>query len=317
MKNLIIYESKYGTTKESSEIVAKIIGYSKIIKTENFKADDKTFDNYIILSPIYNEAIHKKIRSFIVDNKEWLIKKDVYFCIVNLSGRAEFYLKEIKDILKDSLIIMQSINGNLIIERLDKEDFESIKKFFLIMNLPLEDNIKFDINEVVQVAINIKYKIEDRKESLSKEVVKKVIKKFISNHNTCVLCTSYENQPRATPIEYIYYNDTFYFISEGGIKFANILRNNKVSIGIFDNYKDMKKIGGIQITGEATNIEYLSDEYLKVMKLRNISMNTIKKLDIILNVFRVSVEKFELLNTEFKKYNGDVRQILNMISDNK
>ena len=46
-------------------------------------------------------------------------------------------------------------------------------------------------------------------------------------------------------------------------------------------------------------------------------MNTIKKLDIILNVFKVSVEKFEVLNTEFKRYNGDVKQILNIISDHE
>ena len=147
-----------------------------------------------------------------------------------------------------------------------------------------EDKIKFNINEVVQIALKIKDEINNRKESLDKEIIEKVIKKIISNHNTCVLCTSYENYPRATPIEYIYYNDTLYFISEGGVKFANILRNNNVSIGIFDNYKNMKKIGGLQISGIVNIIDYLSEEYFQIMKLRNISINTIKKLDIILEI---------------------------------
>lgn len=212
-----------------------------------------------------------------------------------------------------NLIMMKSINGNLILERLDKKDFQSIKKFFIITNTPFEDKIKFNINEVVQIALKIKDEINNRKESLDKEIIEKVIKKIISNHNTCVLCTSYENYPRATPIEYIYYNDTLYFISEGGVKFANILRNNNVSIGIFDNYKNMKKIGGLQISGIVNIIDYLSEEYFQIMKLRNISINTIKKLDIILNVFKVSIKEIEVLNTEFKKYNGDVKQILNIM----
>ncbi|MEN8076411.1 flavodoxin domain-containing protein [Clostridioides difficile] len=312
MKNIIIYESKYGCTKESAYIFSKIIGYSKVIKTDEFNKNDKEFDNYIILSPIYNESIPIKIMNFIVNNESWLTTKDIYFCIVNLSGRAEFYLKNVKDILNDSLIMMKSINGNLILKNLDNNDFKSIKKFLSIVKMPLEDIKRFNVNEVVEVALDIKYSIENRREKLSDDIIKKVVHKFISNHNTCVLCTCHDNCPRATPIEYIYYKDMIYFISEGGVKFANILINNNVSIGIFNNYKEMKSVAGIQITGKAFMVYYLSDEYFDIMKLRKINKNMVKNLDVILNIFKVSIEKIEVLNTEFKKYNGDSKQTLTL-----
>ena len=74
----------------------------------------------------------------------------------------------------------------------------------------------------------------------------------------------------------------------------------------------MKSVAGIQITGKAFMVDYLSDEYFDIMKLRKINKNMVKNLDVILNVFKVSIEKIEVLNTEFKKYNGDSKQTLTL-----
>ena len=310
MKNLIVYESKYGTTKESAYILSKIIGYSKVIKPLEFSNKDENFDNYIFLLPVYNEKISENILNLIKNNIEFLIKKNIYFIIVNLLGRHDFYLKEAKDMLKDPLINMHSINGNLILDKLDENDLNSIKNFFTLTHSQFKDRINFNINEVIQLTLNIKNELEIKKAALKEEIIKDIITKFITNHNTCVISTSCDITPRATPIEYIYYKKTFYFISEGGIKFANILRNNNVSIAIFDNYSSMNKIGGLQITGKASFVEFASEEYYEIMTLKNINSSAINKLDIILNIIKVDIEKIEALNTDFKKYNGDSKQIL-------
>ena len=34
------------------------------------------------------------------------------------------------------------------------------------------------------------------------------------------------------------------------MEFANILRNNNVTIGIFDDYKNISKVNGVQISGK-------------------------------------------------------------------
>lgn len=162
MKNLIIYESKYGITKKSAYILSKVIGYSKVCTTSDFDKKDTSFDNYIILSPVYNDALYEKIKTFVTDNKDYLMKKDIYFIIVNLSGRPEFYLKEMKEILKDSLILMKNINGNLLLNKLDKNDYESIVKFVISINMPLEDSINFDINQAIEVALDIKDTIDNK-----------------------------------------------------------------------------------------------------------------------------------------------------------
>ena len=296
MKNLIIYESKYGTTKESAYILSKVIGHSKVCTTSEFDKEDTSFDNYIIVSPIYTDDLYEKVKTFVTDNKEYLMKKDIYFAIVNLSARAEFYLKEMKEMLKESLILMKNINGNLILNKLDEKDYEDIVKFYNIMNLPVQDSINFNINQVVEVALDIKNTIDNRKESSGKETIENIFTNLIKKNNTCVLSTCYNNNPRSTPIEYIYHNNMFYFISEGGVKLANILRNNNVSIGIFDNYKNLKHVKGVQISGKAFIVEDSSDEYYEILKIGKNNPDKIEKSDIILNVFKVSIEKIEILN---------------------
>lgn len=186
---------------------------------------------------------------------------------------------------------MKNINGNLILNKLDKNDYESIIKFFTSINMPLEDSINFDINQAVEVALAIKDTIDNREKSL-----KNIFRKFIKNNNTCVLSTCYNNNPRPTPMEYIYHNNKFYFISEGGVELANILRNNNVTIGIFDDYKNSNKVNGVQISGKAFIVEDSSDEYSEILKIGKNNPNKIEKSDIILNVFKVSIEKFEILN---------------------
>lgn len=43
------------------------------------------------------------------------------------------------------------------------------------------------------------------------------------------------------------------------MEFANILRNNNVTIGIFDDYKNITKVNGVQISGKGFIIEASSE----------------------------------------------------------
>ncbi len=70
----------------------------------------------------------------------------------------------------------------------------------------------------------------------NKEPVTSEVQKFISSHNTCALATGFGTQVRCTPIEYTYWDDCFWLLSEGGEKFRNLKENKNVSLAIFDSY---------------------------------------------------------------------------------
>lgn len=137
--------------------------------------------------------------------------------------------------------------------------------------------------------------------ALNEVELKKSIDKFITEHNTCTLATGYNGVIRATPIEYMYIEENLYFITEGGLKFNGILQNHNVSIAIYDNYTGMSNLKGLQIHGKAEIIEIGSSEYKKIIKDKGLDEEKLKKLHVNLNMIKVKINRFEFLNSDFKK----------------
>jgi hypothetical protein len=105
-------------------------------------------------------------------------------------------------------------------------------------------------------------------------------------------------------------NGFFYILSEGGEKFANILRNPKVSLCIYNEYQGMNELGGIQITGSAELVGTGTGEYTSVLNKKGLDLDKINKLPISLNMIKITISKMEFLWSEFAKMGYDVKQIL-------
>jgi general stress protein 26 len=105
---------------------------------------------------------------------------------------------------------------------------------------------------------------ETKKDEIEKEIVD-YIKGHRPQYKTCVLATSKDNIPRATPVMY-YQEDLIIWIStekrKNG-KVENIISNPKVSLAIFDpvdsdyGWDDTR---GLQLWGEAEIITYKENE---------------------------------------------------------
>ena len=61
------------------------------------------------------------------------------------------------------------------------------------------------------------------------------IEAFASAHSVMALATANEDYVRCTPVDYSYADGKFYIVTEGGMKFRSILRNNHVSLAVFEN----------------------------------------------------------------------------------
>ena len=82
----------------------------------------------------------------------------------------------------------------------------------------------------------------------------KVLLKFLKRNNVFHLCTSKNDMPRATPLEFRRDGFTFYVLSEGGEKFNNLKVNKNVSFSIaapYDSNKDFWGAKGLQAWGKA------------------------------------------------------------------
>lgn len=79
--------------------------------------------------------------------------------------------------------------------------------------------------------------------------------KFLKRNNVLHLSTGRNNVVRSTPLEYRLVERTFYILSEGGGKFANLAVNRRVCFSIAEPYhprEDFWSYKGVQVWGTAT-----------------------------------------------------------------
>jgi nitroimidazol reductase NimA-like FMN-containing flavoprotein (pyridoxamine 5'-phosphate oxidase superfamily) len=93
----------------------------------------------------------------------------------------------------------------------------------------------------------------DRK--MPREQLEQHLVEFIESHNVCVLSTSKDDIPRATPVTYCSEGTTLYILGDQGTtKLNNISANPRISVGISDPRTSWLSVKGVQITGQVTLI---------------------------------------------------------------
>ena len=313
VKTLILYESKYGFTKKISENLSLILGPAKYCCSSEFTGDIDIYDVVVICSPVYLECLDHRILEFVKNNTEKLKKKRVILLCTCLADKlAVKYLKPLKDMLGECVVFENGIGGQIDFEKLSRDDSAAMERFGKLTGFSIEGCSTIDKNAFAELALQIK-KIKDEGEKVAEdELLKSHIEDFINKHNTCTLATGHGNSVRATPIEYNYFNGCIYLLSEGGEKFSNILVNPNVSLAIYDEYKSMNELGGMQIAGAAELIEIGSEEYITILKQKNIKYEKIKSLPIALNMVKIKIRKIEFLWSGFVGLGYDVRQVLNV-----
>lgn len=299
-RTLIVYFSKYGSTQEVAELMAKILGPAMCITPDNF--DEKYYDVNLVLivSPIYYEKLDQKIQDFIIQNKDWLKGRMVALLVLAMSEALGIeIIKPFEEMLGDSVIWSGVTLGRITINKLDEYDKNELEKFYRITGTPFEDNDGISIEKIVNFSLKIKDEREKRIDAPSSADLRESIKNFMKEHNTCVLATGFKTNIRSTPIEYTYNDGNIYIISEGGEKFANIALNKKVSISIFNQYTGMNNLMGLVLTGNAQIIDRDSEAYQKVIEEKNISYQKIMELPFYLNILKIELEKAEFLSSNF------------------
>ncbi len=281
-KTLVIFESKNGFTKKIAEEVSLILGPAKCIRLSELENQNKDYEYIVLCIPVHSETIESSTLEHIYKNSDWLRQKQIIVLFTcRLENSNSRHLQPFKDIFGQSIIFSSFVSN----EPFEKEKF-------------------------IELVLNIKKVKDQGGKALEEEKLKQYVEAFLNAHNTCSLSTGYGKSVRATPIEYIYSDEALYVLSEGGEKFANILLNPNVSVGIFNDYKNMAQLSGMQITGYAEIIDIGCDEYRSVLALKSLKYAQIVSLPIALNMIKIHIRKVEYLWSGFRELNCDAKQIL-------
>ncbi|CDG64855.1 pyridoxamine 5'-phosphate oxidase-like FMN-binding protein [Methanobacterium sp. MB1] len=311
IRTLVLYESRYGSTREAARIISLILGPSSCIPVSQFTEKHRDYDFIIMGAPIYMGKLHSKLQDFIDREKEWLSGKNtVLFCTCLDGSEGLQVLREVESDLGGQVMELGVLGGRLEMDRLTEEDFKILKKYLSQVGLPPQGMDLFSPDEVVDLALRFLDIRDTLLERLPVEKLKEEVENFLKEHNTCTLATSSPGRVRATPLEYHYCQGHLYILSEGGVKFANLLSSSRVSVTVYDEYKDMESLKGMQISGQALVIEDVA-EYQQVVESMGLEMESIRSLPVDLQLIRVDMEKVEFLNSQFEKDGYSIRQVLN------
>lgn len=120
------------------------------------------------------------------------------------------------------------------------------------------------------------------KQFKSAEGFERILKKFLKRNHVLHLSTCAGSAPRSTPLEYRLHGLSFYILSEGGGKFANLKKNKKVSFSIaepYDSEEDYWNYKGMQAWCRARvlNQKKQPAQFQEALKKMGI-MKTLKRL---------------------------------------
>ena len=306
-KTLVVYQTKYGSTKAIAQKLAFILGPAAAIVPSEFNEKYMDFDTVVIGSPIYGEQIAEEIREFIQNNADWLKKKKIALFTVSLSHSSERSFSDMLDLLGDSVVWHGTFGGVYDPEGMDENDFQAMEQFSKVTGFCNAYKNCPDEKSFVEKAVTMKRVLKNTL-SMPRDQAKDYVEKFLLSHNTCTLCTGHDCEVRATPIEYMYLDEALYFFTEGGEKFAHLLVNPRVSVALYDNYAGFRKLGGLQMNGTAEIIRSESEEYTKIASKKGLNTAKLQSLPVALHLIKVQIHSCEFLSSEIGRAGYEVRQ---------
>lgn len=145
MKSLIIYTSKTGATESCAKKLKEQLKDCTMENIDNLKEDINQYDLIIIGSPIRMGMIDKRIKKFLLNNREKLkAKKTAYFiCCGFHENWKKYYEENIPKDLLESAVVYDSFGGELDIEKQKGFDKWIIK----MVSKSIEEDKKIEILE--------------------------------------------------------------------------------------------------------------------------------------------------------------------------
>jgi hypothetical protein len=203
-----------------------------------------------------------------------------------------------------------SIGGKLVLESLDKEDYDTITKFHSGLGTEAKDADRFDLAEFTGMTMQIKACLEANFKAMPPAEARGHIENFLKSHNTCTLCTASGTVVRGTPIEYRYKDGYIYMVSEGGEKFANILANKQVCIAVYDPYAGWSTVAGLQLAGEVVEIiqDPASEAYKKVAEPWGLNQQKTAGMRYVLNGLVIKLGEAEFFSAANEQKGYHVKQ---------
>jgi len=267
-------------------VITKVLGPSKAVTYDDFHGEFENCSTVAMVCSFEHGQPEQEISDFINHYSEQLKTKKIA-----LIGTAE-----------------NEFAGSSIVQNIAEKLGECVAWAGCIDTCDMENHQSISEETAVKL-IAIKRRLKDSAD-MPRELLQQAIDEFLHLHNTCALCTGQNGDLRVTPIEYVYFQNAIYFLSEGGEKFAHLAANPHASLAIYDAYTGFNSLGGLQVEGFVQTVALFSEEYNHVVTQKGLNASNMKKLPVTLHMFKVLPKRFELLESALTKSHYSAKQVL-------
>ena len=151
---LIIYDTRYGSTKTIAEWIAEgaaSIGQVAVAVQNVAEADPRDFDFIVIGSPIYEEHPLPSVVNFLAANRDHLNDKDVTLFVVCVDygevpkeELVQRYVADLQARAAGRVRAIEVFGGYLDVNKLSDTDRNLIEDFAKLMGIPITQVNKLD-----------------------------------------------------------------------------------------------------------------------------------------------------------------------------
>jgi uncharacterized protein YhbP (UPF0306 family) len=322
-QTVVIFESKYGLSEAIAHDIGRILGPARVCRAREIEpgggaggacdaaAREAAFA--VIVTPVYRHVPDTHIMDFARANREWLCARHVALVCVGLAtspGAVSAYLAPLKEVLGDCVVWTGGLGGRVAMDWLDDIDKKDIERAAELRDhRGLAQMDAYSAQSVAEAALAIKAVRDSFSAKAPADEVRRRLDDFLAAHNTCTLCTGAGEHVRATPIEYVYRDGELYLLSEGGEKFAHLMVNAHVSVAVYDPYRGMETLAGLQLQGRVELVAEGSESYISALHWRSLDATEVSTLPFTLNLLRVHIERAEFVWSGFKELGYDRHQV--------
>ncbi|HAX73739.1 MAG TPA: hypothetical protein DCY20_09485 [Firmicutes bacterium] len=285
LKGLIIYETKYGSTKESAFLISKTLLHCEVVSIDNISLGQLNVDYIILGTHMYKGQIAPKLLAFITSNLNLFKGKKIFSYVMNLEGDiGEKYLKPLKLLFKDQLILMQAIPGKVDIEKLTPKDYDDLKEMFTQVGLPMKSINLFRPETVEVFAQDILTQLTQKEGDIMVS-----LDIMIQRPHVCVIMFQLNGQPFIMRRRFVYFEKKLYFLFEKGV--APIITDElPVELLIFTLVEKPEAEIEARITSTFKKVDPKTDEYRFVMHENGLEALWIEAHPDMLEMFKVTLE---------------------------
>ncbi|MGX8728290.1 MAG: hypothetical protein ACSW75_01850, partial [Lachnospiraceae bacterium] len=218
-KTLVLYDGRSSSAERVAVTLGCIIGKVRIRELSEAPASPEGFRNVLFVCNFYGALTASRTRDYISAHKEALSGSRIALVGVGFSDMG--FVKYVSSL-----------------------------EAMLQLSEPLTTVFLRNEKMTVGVGAHLSRIFGRAARPLPAKALLESIEAFACAHSVLALATANEEYIRCTPVDYSYVDGKFYIVTEGGMKFRSILRNNHVSMAIFDNerhpdgFLDMLQVEG-------------------------------------------------------------------------